>query len=764
MEITLFKDTTYTVWTLIEEIRRGEIALPDIQRPFVWRATDVRDLLDSMYRGYPVGYLLFWSTGAEVGTRSIGTDAKESAPRLMIVDGQQRLTALYAVLTRRPILRDDFTEARIRIAFRPRDQRFEVTDAAIEKDPEYIPDISVLWDGGGIRKVARTFTERLEAARGPMSEEEKDRLWDAIDRLANIVNYPFKVIELGSDLDEEQVAEIFVRVNAKGVQLNQADFILTLMSVWWDEGRQALEEFCRAAKTLTPTANSPANPIFAPSPDHLLRVGVGLAFRRGQLRTTYSVLRGRDVDTGEISREIRERQFSLLREAQKDVLDLRNWHEFINAIRLAGYRSHSMIGSHNNLLAAYLIYLVSLRESGVERSKLREVIAQWVLMGSLTSRYSLGFESTVEADLRQLQNANDPESFLSVINRIIDTALTKDFWEIQLPAALESTHPKNPAFLAYQASLVLLGARPLFSDVKIAELFDPSTHAPRSAIQPQRFFPRRYLEKLGFHQRMCNQVANSVFMSLPEGMVVKDQPPSEYFLPLFAELSPQDQERARFWHALPDGWETMEYAEFLQERRRLMAKVIRTAFETLRRGEASLIEAEPTEVVLPSVEPSWTLEDLVASEESDSLEFKASAFFSYKPDVPEKAVIEGVIKTVAAFLNTDGGTLVIGVSDDHEILGIQPDLDQKGMDVDRYINALSTHLVSALGAAAAARARIRVHEIEGEQICTVTVPPSPEPVYAKTSKGDQVFYARINNTTRIIEGRELVSYVKDKWG
>src|SRR5438128_1764912 len=113
MAVTLFKDTTYNLNLLVENIRRGEIALPDIQRPFVWPPAKVRDLFDSMYKGFPVGYLLFWSTGVEMGARQIGANAKEAAPRMLIVDGQQRLTSLFAVLTGSSVLKKDYSEGRI---------------------------------------------------------------------------------------------------------------------------------------------------------------------------------------------------------------------------------------------------------------------------------------------------------------------------------------------------------------------------------------------------------------------------------------------------------------------------------------------------------------------------------------------------------------------------------------------------------------------------------------------------------------------------
>ena len=168
MAITVFKDSSYSLSTLLEEIDRGEIALPDIQRPFVWKPAKVRDLFDSMYRGFPVGTLLFWATGAEMGARRIGTHAHEAAPRLMIVDGQQRLTSLYSVLTGKDVLRDDYTTSRIRIAFRPRDGSFAVADAAVAKDSEFIPDISILWGGGGRGKKVREFLKHLEKSKGEL--------------------------------------------------------------------------------------------------------------------------------------------------------------------------------------------------------------------------------------------------------------------------------------------------------------------------------------------------------------------------------------------------------------------------------------------------------------------------------------------------------------------------------------------------------------------------------------------------------------------
>lgn len=759
MAITVFKDSSYSLSTLLEEIDRGEIALPDIQRPFVWKAAKVRDLFDSMYRGFPVGNLLFWATGAEMGARRIGTHAHEAAPRLMIVDGQQRLTSLYSVLTRKEVLRADYSSSRIRIAFRPRDGSFDVANAAVERNPEFIPDISIVWVGGRRRK-EREFIKRLEASKGELTEDRRDNLLEAIDRLYDLRNYPFKVMELASTVDEDQVADVFVRINSAGVDLGQADFILTLMSVWWEEGRKQLETFARDAK-LRSAGPSPANPFIDPSADQMLRVVAGLALRRGRLRYVYQVLRGKDLETGEISAEIREKQFGTLQEAQAETLSLTNWHEFLKAVRRAGYRSRAMISSQNNLMFSYLMYLIGHRDYRIDRRTLREAIAQWFFMTSLTGRYTGNFESRVEQDLRRIAEAKSGDEFVATLNGIIDTALTEDYWRIQLPSSLETSSAYGPTVFAYHASLVLLNARPLFSPLQLGELLDPSAHAPRSAVERHHLFPKAYLNRIGIDRTVQrNQIANYAFIEWPDNAEIGDSPPSEYFPRLFARLKPQEQKRARFWHALPEGWERMDYRDFLQQRRERIADVVRAAFSKLRTGR---LPDEEESLPLIDHPPEWSVEDLLGEMETERVEFKSSAYYSYRPDVPERVITEAVLKTVAGFLNAAGGTLLVGIADDGEILGIQSDLDMKNLDEDRYVNSLTTAIERSLGPLASTMAKIRLQAVDGAQVALVHVAPSPEPIYAKVSKRDRAFFVRVNNSTRILDGADLVGYVKQRW-
>jgi hypothetical protein len=274
------------------------------------------------------------------------------------VDGQQRLTSLYAVIKGVPVIRDNYNPESIEIAFDPLSERFEVADAAIRKDAAFIPNISVLWNGGAdIFDLVDTYLHRLSSTQ-EVSDDEEKQIKKSISRLSNLGNFPFTVLELAANLGEEEVSEVFVRVNSKGTPLNQADFILTLMSVFWDEGRAQLESFCKDSRIPSAGKASPFNHFVRPDPDQLLRVTVGLAFKRARLQFVYSLLRGKDLETGEFSEVRRDQQFELLKVAQEKVLNLTYWHDFHKAILNAGFRGGRWISSTNSLLYAYIFYLI----------------------------------------------------------------------------------------------------------------------------------------------------------------------------------------------------------------------------------------------------------------------------------------------------------------------------------------------------------------------------------------------------------------------
>ena len=582
MAITKFKEVGYTLSKLLDDIQMGEIGLPEIQRPFIWRNTKVRNLFDSMYKGFPVGYLLFWANRIGDGSRQIGTDVKLRVPYLLIIDGQQRLTSLYAVMKRVPVVRNNYQTEIIRIAFNPLKEIFDVTDVAIEKDPEYIPDISLIWASDiGIFKLVDSYLSRLKSTR-EISPEDENKIKSSINKLDNIESFPFSILEISGDATEEEVSDIFVRINSEGTSLNQADFILTLMSVFWDQGRFQLEEFCKQTRIQSENKPSPYNHLIKPNPDQMIRVDIGFGFKRARLKNIYNILRGKDIDTGEFSDKRREEQFSILKSAQSKILNIQTWQEFLKCIIQAGYRSQDMITSEITLLYAYVFFLIGKYDFNLSPHLLRKLIARWFFATEMVSRYTGSFESLMEQDLSRLRDIHSSNEFVAYLNKIIDETLTDDYWEITLPNELNTSSARTPVLFAYYASLNLLNAQVLFSEIRIPELLDPTIKSKKAPIERHHLFPKGYLKKMGINERrITNTLANYALVEWSDNIEISDNAPFEYVPKYEKRFSTKVLNQMYYWHALPKNWYNLDYGEFVQDRQKRIAKVIRKGFEKL---------------------------------------------------------------------------------------------------------------------------------------------------------------------------------------
>ena len=754
MSETIFRNVQYNLKGLMSDIALGQVGLPDIQRPFVWSNAKVRDLFDSMYRGYPIGHLLFWDTGPDnmgvAKPQTIGTDQKQLKPQLMVVDGQQRLTSLYAVIQGEPVLRKDYQPQRIRIAFNPLEEKFEVTSAAIERDKVYIPDISKVWsDDADIFALVDDYLAGLRDVR-LVSDEDIRTIRSSVVRLKSLETFPMAALQLSADISEEDAAEVFVRVNSKGEPLNQADFILTLMSVFWDEGRAELERFYR--DSLSPQAKgtaSPYNHLLEPSPDQLLRVSVGLGFKRARLQYVYSILRGKDLDTEQFSEENRIAQFEVLKGAQARVTNLTYWHDFINCIRGAGFRSRGMIRSHNNFLYCYILYLIGRTEYKVEESTLRRVIAQWFFMSAVTRRYTSSPESTMESDLAMLRDATLPEDFVGRLQRACSIQLTDDFWKVTLTNELATSSVASPALSVYEASLILLDAPALFSSSKISALVDPAIQGNRTAIERHHLFPRGYLAELGLTEtRDTNQIANLAFLEWGDNAAASDQSPAHYMSALKGRFSGSDLAKMYRYHALPQNWEEMEYPQFLECRRELMAEIVHEGYQKLAEGTRS-------EESFPALE----LTELISRGENESVEFKSTLRVNLHTGQKDKRIENVVLKTLAGFLNTAGGTLIIGVSDDGTPAGI---------DMDQFSNEdhMSLHLVNIVTERMGSLAMTMLHpqfdDYEDSRVLRVHCERSLKPVYVDDGERE-IFYIRTGPATIELNGGQMLDYIDHRF-
>lgn len=739
-----FRTTTAELRSLIRDIESGLIGLPDIQRPFVWANHKVRDLFDSMYRGYPVGYLLFWKNGL-AGDRTVGVRDKQRTPDMVIVDGQQRLTSLYAVVKGVPVVDKNWTRRTIQIAFNPVEERFEVADAATRRDKSFIADISVIWTES-MFDVANNYLDGLVATR-TIDGETVTRIQRAIQKLHSLEQFYFTVVELAASVPEEAVSEVFVRINSEGTPLKQSDFILTLMSVFREDGRKQLEAFCRSARQPGERPLSPYNHFIQPNPSQLLRVSVGVAFKRARLQYVYSILRGKDLETGSFSAERRTAQFDKLQRAQEQALDVASWHDFMDCLQTAGFRSGKMISSTNNLLFSYILYLIGRNEHGVDRRLLRKTIAQWHFMAAVTGRFTGSPESAMEFDLARLRDARHASSFVDILRRICGIELTNDYWKVTLPNDLATSAPRSPSLQAYNAALVLLDAPALYSTVKMSEVLDPDVRLDRR-VERHHLFSKRHLETIGVvGTRNTNQIANYAYLDGTDFAQLSAAAPADAVPALKERFGGEALERMHYFHALPDDWEQMEYSVFLEKRRERIAEIVRAGYEALAKGADAPVEAE------------GDLNKMISLGESDGVEFKSTLRTNLHTGRKDGKIELAVLKTLAAFLNTNGGKLVIGVADDGTPVGI----DQDGFENE---DKVVLHLVNIVNGRIGPEAMLEMHahfeDYKGVRVLVVACPRSEKPAYVSDGKTDR-FYVRTGPSSRELTAKETVSYVTGRF-
>ena len=620
---TKFGHHPWTVRELVDGIGSGQVRLPDIQRPFVWPNAKIRDLSDSMYRGYPVGELMFWANRSGDHTRTIGTGGQDVT--MQVVDGQQRLTSLYAVAKGEKVWREDYSRDQIRIAFSPLHERFEVLTPIFERSPEWIRDITTIFSDSITAR--REFLARLRSDR-EVDGPAEDSIETAINRVHGLLQgYLFQVVQISADVDRETVADIFVRINSEGISLSSADFILTWMSVFWEEGRQQLDDFARNSRfTATRVSEitgqtiewTPLNPFLSIDPGQVLRVVVAVGLRRGRLSNAYNALRGRDPRTREINPTLRQQELVRLRAGQERVLNPLHWDEFLKVLERAGFHSKDMITSKNTVLYTYALWLIGRVDFGVAIDSLREVMARWFFMSQITGRYTNSPESAIDDDLGRIDavESKAPQAFIETLNGLVASATPADWWTISLPEEFVTSSTRAPAYVGYLAALNILDAEVLLSPMKVRDWVNRDRR-PIKGIEKHHLFPKDYLESVqGIKSvRRKNQVANYALVEWSKNIAISNEAPSTYWPKQIEQIEGVAQERLASqseWHALPSGWIEMDYDQFLVARRKLMAKVTEEGFKRLLNPDYSpdLTLPDPevahTDVVLPS------LQDLVA--------------------------------------------------------------------------------------------------------------------------------------------------------
>jgi hypothetical protein len=588
---------SHPIETILAWVKSGEIAIPEIQRPFVWDATQVRNLLDSLYQGYPVGYIIAWrnpNVKLKDGTLSSG--------KRILIDGQQRVTALMASLLGREVLNKDYETVRIRIAFNPIEEKFEVSNPAIKKDPAWIEDISSIFGpDGDLLELTDTYCQNNPAA-------DRKEVGKVLQRLMKLVNNQVGVIELAEDLDIETVTEIFIRVNSAGAQLSQADFAMSKIAANETYGgnmlRKAIDYFCHLAvapdfhqtieKNDKAFAGSEFFPkmkwlknenddIYDPSYTDMLRVAFTSEFKRGKLQDLVALLSGRNFETRQYEEAIAESSFGRLKDGVMNFMSQTHFQRMVMTIRSAGFEHRDLIGSQNAVNFAYIIYLRG-RADGLPADEIEHLVRRWYVASLLTRRYAGNPETIFDFDIRQIE----ARGLAHYVNAVVNAELSNSFWDNLLPQNMETSSSTSPFWSVFQAAQVKLGDLGFLSrDIPVRALI-----LNRSDVH--HVFPRNHLKQQGLSRGKYNQIANFVLAQSEINIAIGDKAPEVYF----AHLLDQCNGGAKKYGGITDLGELqanmrmncipmamleggMAFDDFLEERRKLMAAKLKIYFSKL---------------------------------------------------------------------------------------------------------------------------------------------------------------------------------------
>ena len=591
-----------SIQTLLSWIRSGEIAIPEIQRPFVWDSTKVRDLIDSLYSGFPVGYIIVWKN-PDVRLK----DGSISSGKKILIDGQQRITALQAAIVGEPVVGNNYRKKRIKIAFHPLEQRFEVTNPAIEKDSSWISDIAPLYHAG-----FDSFNFVIEYCnKNQLDDKKRSTVNNVITKLQQIQNNSIGVIELSHQLDISQVTEIFIRINSKGVVLSQADFAMSKISSDDRYGgntiRKTMDYFCHLmqkpedfeaiCQNDTEFSSSEEfskikwiihehEDIYIPDYTDVLRVAFTYKFLRGRIADLVSLLSGRDFSSRDYQETIAEDSFSKLKEGVLEFVNKTNFQRYLMIVKSTGIISPSMIRSQNVLNFGYSLYLL-LRSKGENPSVIEKVVRRWMVMSILTGRYSGSPESTFDYDIKRFQ-ANEPVEFLEHTEA---GELSDAFWNNILVTKLNTSVASSPMFHVFLMAQVKMGDCGFLSEqIDVKSLIEQ-----RGDIH--HIFPKKYLQKYGIKERgLYNQIANYVYTQSELNIKIKDHAPKEYMSQVKEQCksgntiyggidSLNKLEKNLTRNCIPEDIYDMDYTNFesfLEKRRHLMAQKIRKYYNSLK--------------------------------------------------------------------------------------------------------------------------------------------------------------------------------------
>lgn len=588
----------YRIYQILSDVQKWEIVIPEIQRPFVWDSTKVRNLMDSLYRGYPIGYIVAWKN-PNVRLK----DGTISQWKSVLIDGQQRITALRAAILGEQIVDKDYRKKRIIIAFNPIEERFETVTPAIEKDVKWMKDISII-----LSNQSTNLFSLIDNYCLLNPDIDRSLIQTRIQKLLEIQQTEIGYILLNSELDIETVTDIFIRINSAWVVLDQADFAMSKIASSGDFGvnlRKCIDYFCHLAKEpkffdqirevdeefrnteyfqKISWLKDENDDLYDPDYSDILRVAFTKEFERGKMSELVSLLSGRNFETRTNEQEIIEKSFITLQKWVLSFVNETNFKRFIMIIRSAWFIDTSMIGSQNVINFAYILYL-KLRDMWEDPHNIETYVKRWFVLSILTGRYSGSPESRFDFDIKRIAS----DGIKKHIESVEISELSSWFWEFGLVKELDKAIISSPFLNVFWAAQIFFTDKWFLS--KDITVWNMISH--RWDIH--HIFPKEYLRQKYDSRGDYNQIANFVYLQQEINIKIGKKAPNQYFQEILNQcmggevkywwISDMDSLRTNLEeNCIPESIFDMtidHYPEFLEQRRKLIARKIEKYYKSL---------------------------------------------------------------------------------------------------------------------------------------------------------------------------------------
>ncbi|NLT73447.1 MAG: DUF262 domain-containing protein [Chloroflexi bacterium] len=704
-----------TIRELLDDIAKLDIVLPEFQREYVWQREQAKQLMVSLFKAYPTGSLLFWKTANPPDIKNSTISPDKIGTTEVILDGQQRLTTLYLLIKGEipPYYRESDIENDPRnLYFNLEDGDFQYYQSTrMDNNPTWLPVTDCF--------ASRSEINPIEIAQFKSDDRETlgdraNRYYSNLNRLHSIENRPYPIQMVPASATIDDAINVFDRVNSLGTKLTDADLALAHITGKWPQARREMK-----------------------------RKLDNLAAKRFQFDLTFLV---RSLTGVVLNRAL----FEAIHETPKHELE-EGWRKLAKILDYlvsllpgrAWIHSTDDLNS-TNVLVPVVVYLARYGMEFHDDVQLRRCI-HWLYAANMWARYTGQTDQRLDHDLTVIQRTQHPWDEL--VGAIIDQR-----GRIEVKASdFEGRAIQHPLYRMSYVIIKGLGAVDWFNGASLADPHGRSYQIHSHHIFPTSLLYSReggYSSENHLHKKLVNEIANRAFLTGDTNLSLSNSEPIEYLgqvqgqYPgaLKNQLVPLD----------PSLWHLERYEEFLAERRHLLAEAINARMAYLLVPQ----EEEPEVLSIP---------DLVELGESITLEFKSSIRWDLRQNQVNKALEKVIAKSVAGFLNAEGGTLLIGVADDGTILGLDDDVRSLGRsDLDGLQQHLVQILDNALGTEFMQYLHVVLERVDDRHVCRIDVKQSAQPVYVKDGHGSE-FYVRVGNTSRPLDIEKAHEYISMHW-